>query len=58
MKKWKRWKKEIDKKEEKAKKEKVEKDEIREKLKSIDPLHMTPLEAMNVLFELKEISND
>ena len=39
-------------------KEKVEKDEIREKLKSIDPLHMTPLEAMNVLFELKEISND
>ena len=39
-------------------KEKVEKDELREKLKSIDPLHMTPLEAMNTLFELKEISNE
>lgn len=31
------------------------KDELREKLKEIDPLHMTPLEAMNTLFELKEI---
>lgn len=31
------------------------KDEIREKLKEIDPLHMTPLDAMNVLFILKEM---
>lgn len=31
------------------------KDELREKLNSIDPLHMTPLEAMNALFELKEL---
>jgi len=31
------------------------KDELREKIKEIDPLHMTPLEAMNMLFELKEI---
>lgn len=36
-------------------KEEIKKDELREKLKSIDPLHMTPLEAMNTLFELKEI---
>lgn len=31
------------------------KDELREKLSKIDPLHMTPLEAMNALFELKEL---
>lgn len=31
------------------------KDELREKIKSLDPLHMTPIEAMNVLFELKEM---
>ena len=33
------------------------KDELREKLKTIDPLHMTPMEAINVLFELKEMEN-
>lgn len=31
------------------------KDELREKLKTIDPLHMTPMEAINILFELKEL---
>lgn len=31
------------------------KDELRDKLKTIDPLHMTPMEAINVLFELKEL---
>lgn len=36
---------------------KEEQDELRQKLKEIDPLHMTPLEAMNVLFELKELEN-
>lgn len=35
--------------------EKETKDELREKLKSIDPLHMTPMEAINALFELKEL---
>lgn len=35
--------------------EKKAPDELREKLKAIDPLHMTPLEAMNTLFELKEL---
>ncbi|MBE6154010.1 MAG: DNA mismatch repair protein MutS [Firmicutes bacterium] len=30
-------------------------DELREKLKAIDPLHMTPIEAINILFELKEL---
>ena len=30
-------------------------DELREKLKNIDPLHMTPMEAINALFELKEL---
>lgn len=33
----------------------TKKDELREKLKSIDPLHMTPMEAINTLFELKEL---
>lgn len=36
---------------------KEEQDELRQKLKEIDPLHMTPLEAMNALFELKELEN-
>lgn len=31
------------------------KDELRAKLKSIDPIHMTPMEAINALFELKEL---
>ena len=30
-------------------------DKLREKLKTIDPLHVTPMEAMNLLFELKEL---
>lgn len=30
-------------------------DLLREKLKMIDPLHITPMEAMNLLFELKEL---
>ena len=30
-------------------------DLLREKLKVIDPLHVTPMEAMNILFELKEL---
>lgn len=34
---------------------KLEQDSIREKLKTIDPLHITPLEAINTLFELKEL---
>ena len=35
--------------------EKESNDKIREKLKEIDPLRMTPLEALNVLYELKEL---
>ena len=31
------------------------KDLLREKLKNIDPLHITPIEAMNFIFELKEL---
>ena len=30
-------------------------DPLREKLKTIDPLRVTPMEAMNLLFELKEL---
>ena len=30
-------------------------DKLREKVKSIDPLHITPMEALNILFELKEL---
>ena len=30
-------------------------DKLRDKLKTIDPLHITPMEALNLLFELKEI---
>ena len=30
-------------------------DPLREKLKTIDPLRVTPMEAMNILFELKEL---
>ncbi len=33
------------------------KDCLREKLKTIDPLHTTPMEAINILFELKEMEN-
>lgn len=35
--------------------EKKSKDELREKLKEIDPLHITPMEAINILYELKEL---
>lgn len=31
------------------------KDALREKLKEIDPLHLTPMDALNILFELKEL---
>ena len=30
-------------------------DKLREKLKSVDPLHVTPMDALNILFELKEL---
>ena len=30
-------------------------DLLREKLKSVDPLHLTPMDALNLIFELKEI---
>lgn len=30
-------------------------DLLRERMKEIDPLHITPMEAMNLLFELKEL---
>ena len=30
-------------------------DLLREKLKSVDPLHVTPMVALNILFELKEL---
>ncbi len=32
-------------------------DELREKLKKIDPLHMTPMDAMNALYELHSEAN-
>ena len=32
------------------------KDELREKLSTIEPLQITPIEALNVLVELKELS--
>lgn len=32
-----------------------EEDKITKKLKEIDPLHVTPIEALNILFELKEL---
>ncbi len=35
---------------------KKKKDEIKEYLKEIDPLNVTPMEAMNILFKLKEMS--
>jgi len=35
----------------------ISKDFVKEKLEDIDPLNITPLEALNLLFELKEISN-
>ncbi len=31
------------------------KDELRERLKQIDPLHLTPMDAINILFELKDL---
>ncbi len=31
------------------------KDPLKEKLKTIDPLHITPMEALNIIFELKEL---
>lgn len=36
---------------------KEEKNEIEEKLKSIDPLNITPIEAINILYELKKHLN-
>ena len=30
-------------------------DSLREKLKEVDPLHLTPMDALNLVFELKEI---
>ena len=30
-------------------------DLLREKLKEVDPLHLTPMDALNLVFELKEI---
>ncbi len=32
-------------------------DKLRAKLKELEPLHMTPMEAINALFELKELEN-
>ena len=29
-----------------------------EKLKDIDPLNVTPMQAMNILYELKELSKE
>ncbi|MCM1053419.1 MAG: DNA mismatch repair protein MutS [Ruminococcus sp.] len=34
---------------------KDKKDKLREKLKEIDPMHTTPIDALNILFELKEL---
>lgn len=34
----------------------ITKDVVKEKLETIDPLHITPLEALNLLFELKDMS--
>ncbi len=36
--------------------EEPKKDEVKEKLNEIDPLNMTPMEAMNLLYQLKEMS--
>ena len=38
--------------------EEVKEDKLREELKNIDPLHITPIEAINILFKLKELEND
>jgi len=35
----------------------ITKDYVKEKLETIDPLNITPLEALNLLFELKDMSN-
>ena len=37
--------------------EEEKKDPIREKLEKIDPLRLTPLESLNILYELKEFLN-
>ncbi len=34
----------------------TEKNDLKERLKDIDPLKVTPLESLNILYELKEIS--
>ena len=34
----------------------ITKDYVKEKLETIDPLHITPIEALNILFELKDLS--
>ena len=35
-----------------------EKDELKERIKNIEPLEITPLEALNILYELKELSKN
>ena len=37
--------------------EEDKKDLLKEKLDKIDPLRLTPLEALNILYELKEFGN-
>ena len=36
--------------------EEEKKDNLKEKLEKIDPLRLTPIEALNILYELKELS--
>ena len=38
--------------------EEEKKDPLKEKLEKIDPLRLTPLEALNILYELKEFENE
>lgn len=38
--------------------EENKKDPIKEKLEKIDPLHLTPMEALNILYELKATENN
>ena len=35
-----------------------EKDKLKEELDMIDPLRITPIEALNILYKLKEISKE
>ncbi len=35
----------------------ITKDVVKERLETIDPLYTTPIEALNILFELKDLSN-